>query len=410
MATFTRVSRLPGFLIMAAALPAVNWLCAGVKRGGGAGLRWDGAEPGPHTSLLSTQALSRYNRAMRSRSRRSIGCAVSGIDRDEDVARFRRALLGWYDWHRRELPWRGSRDPYRIWLSEIMLQQTRVAAVVNHYRNFLERFPNVQTLAAASEDAVLAAWSGLGYYRRARSLHGCAKQIVEQHGGRFPRKCEDLLALPGIGRYTAAAIASIAFGEAVALVDGNVERVIGRLTGIDLTAPQTWERAQALLAISRPGDFNQAMMELGATVCLPREPRCLECPVRKWCVAQGEMPHARAASRQQKRQMWCVLEVRNGGGKGKVRLVQRAKNAGLMPGMWELPQLSGPTGLLTGLAVWRTFRHSITTTDYSVRVLRNAPLLEASGRAKGKWIAIDSISRIPITGLTRKILKTDGII
>ena len=248
--------------------------------------------------------------------------------------------------------------------------------MVGHYRNFLERFPDVHALAAASENAVLAAWSGLGYYRRARSLHRCARQIVEQHGGCF-RRMRRLLALPGIGRYTAAAIASIAFGEGVAVVDGNVERVLGRclLTGIDLTAPQTWERAQALLASARPGDFNQAMMELGATVCLPREPRCVECPVRKWCVAQGEIPRARAASRQKKQQIWCVLEVRNRDGERKVRLVQRAKSAALMPGMWELPQLSGPTRLLTGLAAWRTFRHSITTTDYTVRVLRNAALL-----------------------------------
>ena len=205
----------------------------------------------------------------------------------KDLVCFRRALLRWYDQHRRDLPWRATRDPYRIWLSEIMLQQTRVAAVLEHYRIFLERFPNVQALAAASEEAVLGAWSGLGYYRRARMLHRCAGQIAEQHGGCFPRNAEALLALPGIGRYTAAAIASIAFAEPVAVVDGNVERVLQRLLGIkltaiDLAAPQTWPHAQALLARSRPGDFNQAMMELGATVCVPRAPRCAACPVRKW--------------------------------------------------------------------------------------------------------------------------------
>ncbi|MGB0049888.1 MAG: hypothetical protein WBP70_20745, partial [Terriglobales bacterium] len=145
-------------------------------------------------------------------------------DKDKDLDRFRRALLGWYDQHRRDLPWRETRDPYRIWLSEIMLQQTRVAAVLDHYRIFLERFPNVQALAAATEEAVLAAWSGLGYYRRARMMHQCARQITEQQGGRFPQDSESLRALPGIGRYTAAAIASIAFAEPVAVVDGNVER------------------------------------------------------------------------------------------------------------------------------------------------------------------------------------------
>src|SRR5271166_6598830 len=189
--------------------------------------------------------------------------------RGHNLTAFQSTLLCWYDEHRRDLPWRGTRDPYRIWLSEIMLQQTRVAAVIGHYRTFLERFPNVQALASASEDAVLAVWSGLGYYRRARMLHQAAQQIAEQHGGCFPRNSAALLALPGIGRYTAAAIASIAFAEPVAVVDGNVKRVLERFTGVDLTPPEIWQQAQALLANSRPGDFNQAMMELGATVCVP---------------------------------------------------------------------------------------------------------------------------------------------
>jgi A/G-specific adenine glycosylase len=331
---------------------------------------------------------------------------------------FRRALLRWYDQHRRDLPWRETRDPYRIWLSEIMLQQTRVAAVLDHYRIFLERFPNVHALAAASEEGVLATWSGLGYYRRARMLHRCAQQIAEQHGGSFPRNSEALLALPGIGRYTAA-IASIAFAEPVAVVDGNVERVLQRFIGINLTTTQTWRHAQALLANSRPGDFNQAMMELGATVCVPREPRCPMCPIRKWCVTQGEVPRAAPPSRQKKKQIWCALEWRDGDGNGnknvKVRLVQRPRKASLMPGMWELPQSCEPPRPLPASAHWRTFRHSITITDYTVHVLRNAPLrntplLDAPPAAKGKWIAIDRIPQIPITGLTRKILKAGGII
>ncbi len=332
-----------------------------------------------------------------------------------NLGTFRRALLRWYDQHRRDLPWRETRDPYRIWLSEIMLQQTRVAAVLDYYRIFLERFPNVQALAAASEDAVLAAWSGLGYYRRARMLHQCARQIVEQYGGHFPRNSESLLALPGIGRYTAAAIASIAFAEPVAVVDGNVERVLQRLKGINLTVPETWQQAQTLLSKSRPGDFNQAMMELGATLCLPRAPRCQACPIRKWCATQGEVPRAKLPSRQNKKQIWCALELRNdnsnGNGKanasGKIRLVQRLRKASLMPGMWELPQSSeAPRPLPTG-SHWRTFRHSITVTDYTVHVLRDTTLKPA---AKGKWISTDLIPQLPITGLTRKILKADGII
>ena len=327
----------------------------------------------------------------------------------KNLPAFRRTLLGWYGRHRRDLPWRKTRDPYRIWLSEIMLQQTRVAAVLDHYRIFLERFPNVQTLAAASEDDVLAVWSGLGYYRRARMLHRCAKELVQEYGGRFPQTAEDLQNLPGIGRYTAAAIASIAFAEPVAVVDGNVERVLQRFTGVNLTTPQVWQRAQAMLANSRPGDFNQAMMELGATVCVPGEPRCLVCAVRKWCATQGEVPRTASPSRQKKKEIWCALDCRDGNGTDKVRLVQRPKKASLMAGMWELPQSSESPCPLPVSTHWRTFRHSITVTNYTVHVLRGAPL-SALPPAKGKWIAVDRIPQLPITGLTRKILKAGGII
>jgi A/G-specific adenine glycosylase len=347
--------------------------------------------------------------------RSGITSAVSG----KDLGRFRQALLRWYDQHHRNLPWRKTRDPYRIWLSEIMLQQTRVAAVVDHYRIFLKRFPHVQALAAATEDAVLAAWSGLGYYRRARMLYQCAREIVRKHGGRFPQTAEGLQALPGIGRYTAAAVASIAFAEPVAVVDGNVERVLQRLTGIDLTTPQTWQRAQALLAISRPGDFNQAMMELGATVCVPGQPRCPNCPVRKWCATQPSNFHQDAngtttmersaprpggtltlgSSRRIKKEIWCVLNQRN----GNVRLVQRPRKSPLMPGMWELPQLSQRRRPSLVPVAWRSFRHSITVTDYAVHV-------NTARTAKGKWVPVANISHFPITGLTRKILKAAGII
>src|SRR5258706_14112475 len=175
---------------------------------------------------------------------------------DSALPDFQSALLHWYDHNRRALPWRKTRDPYRIWISEIMLQQTRVAAVLEHYRLFLERFPNVRTLAAASESAVLAAWSGLGYYRRARMLRQCARKIMAEHRGRFPQTSEALQTLPGIGRYTAAALASIAFAEPVAVVDGNVERVLQRLAGRSLSSEDMWRRAQALLSKCRPADFN----------------------------------------------------------------------------------------------------------------------------------------------------------
>jgi A/G-specific adenine glycosylase len=327
-------------------------------------------------------------------------------------ARFSRALLTWYDRHRRDLPWRNTRDPYRVWLSEIMLQQTRVAAVLDHYHNFLERFPDLQTLAAAPEDAVLAAWSGLGYYRRARMLHRCARQLVNEMDGRFPQNSESLARLPGIGRYTAAAIGSIAFAEPAAVVDGNVERVLSRLAGTQLAVAETWQRAQELLPCSRPGDFNQAMMELGATVCLPRDPSCGACPVRKWCATQGENRGSRPRLVKRKQELWCTLERREdaAGHNQEVRLVRRPKKAALMPGMWELPQTSQPPQPLPDRAVWRTFRHSITLTDYRVHVLRGAPSPLDSNSTKGKWIAAARLRQIPITGLTRKILKAGSII
>ena len=346
--------------------------------------------------------------------RRALGSAkVNAFLSGKDLDHFRRGLLRWYDCHRRNLPWRETSDPYRIWLSEIMLQQTRVAAVLDHYRIFIDRFPTVEALAAAAEDVVLAAWSGLGYYRRARMLHQCALEIVEQHDGRFPRNAEALRALPGIGRYTAAAVASIAFAEPTALADGNVERVLGRLNGINLTTVETWQHAQALLDESRPGDFNQAMMELGATVCVPRKPHCRSCPVEKWCMTRGEILSAERTTRQTKKQIWCALECRDDNGDGrKVRLVRRSMKASIMPGMWELPQSSEPPRTLPESAHWRTFRHSITVTDYTVHVLRPAPLGVGPSLDpfKGKWIAIPHISRLPITGLTRKILKAGGII
>jgi A/G-specific adenine glycosylase len=339
----------------------------------------------------------------------------------KELGSFRQTLLGWYDQHRRDLPWRKTKDPYHIWLSEIMLQQTRVAAVLDHYRIFLERFPTVQALADASEDAVLAAWSGLGYYRRARMLHKCAQEIVEQYDGKFPSSSEALFALPGIGRYTAAAVASIAFAEPVAVVDGNVERVLQRLLCVDLTKVKTcWAHAEALLDRSRPGDFNQAMMELGATVCLPRGPRCGVCAVRKSCVTRGELPRSKRPERQAKKQIWCTLEWRDGDGNSNskvkmVKMIQRPTKDSLMAGMWELPQLPEPPSSSHAAAHWRTFHHSITVTNYSVHVLRNTSpqdsrLAGLPPVPKGKWVAVDRLHQIPITGLTRKILKGGGII
>lgn len=302
-------------------------------------------------------------------------------------------LLAWYDAHARDLPWREDRDPYRVWLSEVMLQQTRVAAVLEHYRLFLKKFPTVQRLAAAREASVLAAWSGLGYYRRARMLHAAAKLVGEKYGGKFPTTSEGLRRLPGIGRYTAAAVASIAYGEPVAVVDGNVERVLGRLGGERLAGEETWQAVGRLLDPTHPGDFNQAMMELGATVCLPRQPRCLRCPISEFCVSRGELASTGTAPRQKKRTVGFGLARRD----GKVFLVQRKKEESLMPGMWELPKLPVQRGAKSLLSL----RHSITVTDYSVRVIEISSLDGVSGR----WVAHSRLASLPLTGLARKILR-----
>jgi A/G-specific adenine glycosylase len=320
------------------------------------------------------------------------------------TARFRRSLLTWYAHHARELPWRESRDPYRVWLSEIMLQQTRVAAVMGHYEEFLRRFPTVEKLAAAREASVLAAWSGLGYYRRARMLHSAAKVIVHDLRGTFPATAEEWRALPGIGRYTAAAIASIAYGRPVAVVDGNVERVLQRVSGRRLAGEGLWQAAENLLDRKRPGDFNQAMMELGATVCTPRAPGCLMCPVVKLCATRGELPAVAKAARQKKREIHYALnfrdlDYRDGAGRGgEVFLVQRARDASLMAGMWELPEWANMHG--TSKPSF-TLRHSITVTDYTVRVWRVTP----PERVRGKWIPLGRLGQVALTGLARKILR-----
>jgi len=311
--------------------------------------------------------------------------------------RFRRLLLAWFDQNKRELPWRRFRDPYRVWLSEIMLQQTRVVAAINHYRRFLRRFPTVTHLSRARESSVLAAWSGLGYYRRARMLHAAARRIVRERGGRFPDTAEQLRTLPGIGRYTAAAIASIAFGQPTAVVDGNVERVLQRILGKNLSGEPLWRAAEELLDPTRPGDFNQAMMELGATLCLPRQPKCVICPVNALCATRGQLPHAEPPRRQRKREIDCTLCV----GNRRVLLVQRPADAALMAGMWELPEIISPNGARP----WLTLRHSITTTDYSVRVFKGM-----AAEPNGHWIARSRIAQLPLTGLARKVLRAAEII
>jgi A/G-specific adenine glycosylase len=251
-------------------------------------------------------------------------------------------LLAWFYRNRRDLPWRRTGDPYKIWLSEVMLQQTRVEAALPYYNRFLDRFPTVEDLAGAELEEVLALWSGLGYYRRARQLHAAARKIAV--AGEFPATLAGLLALPGIGAYTAAAVASIAFGVAAPVMDGNVERVLSRCLGL-AEDPKTGAVRKKLLATAeslldprRPGDSNQALMELGATLCSPRRPKCLLCPLRRGCRAAGEGDPERypavRAKRATERLRLLVAVVETGDG---VLLFRRPDDSTLLAGTWELP-------------------------------------------------------------------------
>ncbi len=273
-------------------------------------------------------------------------------------------LLQWYDRVARDLPWRGVDDPYAVWVSEIMLQQTRVDTVIPYYRRFLERFPTLQALAQADEDSVLAHWSGLGYYRRARMLHAGAREVVAQYGGRVPEDPAARRALPGVGRYTAGAIGSIAFGKPEAVVDGNVARVLARLLHIDLPLGTSamdrrlWEEAEGLVRRvppGRPGDFNQALMELGATVCRPRQPTCELCPLADECRAHGrgvteQLPIPKARKAPKHVDLCAVIATSGSGAARELWLVKG--EAALFGGLWSLPMAeSGPREALLELGI-----------------------------------------------------------
>lgn len=253
-------------------------------------------------------------------------------------------LLAWFDQLQVQLPWRGSRDSYLIWLSEIMLQQTRLAVVESYYARFLERFPTIEALAAAPLDDVLKCWEGLGYYTRARNLHRCAQTIVNEYHGQFPTTAEALQNLPGVGRYTAAAIASIAFNQRIAVLDGNVMRVLARLTDLaeDITEPRAqetlWQIAESLLPTTRPGDYNQAVMDLGRLICVPRRPDCEACPLQQQCRAFAHhTTHQRPVKKPkaERKPMNAVAAVIRDE-QNRVLIAQRPTD-GLLGGLWALP-------------------------------------------------------------------------
>jgi len=355
------------------------------------------------------------------------------------LIRFRKNLLAWFSQFQRDLPWRRTRSPYHIWLSEIMLQQTRVRAVIPYYEKFLERFPTVEALAAAPEEEVLRLWSGLGYYLRARNLQKAAQEIVEKHKGAFPSDYAKALALPGIGAYTAAAILSIAYQKKHAVLDGNVARVLARLgaTRGDLRANRTWQELQTtadhLLEEKSPGDWNQAMMELGATLCPPRSPQCLLCPVGEFCEARKKgladvIPEKRAKRDTVEVTLAALVLLDH---EGRTLLLPPPRTAAksaevddvptLVSRMWHFPTVAvndgSPTSELkkfAGTSVFdgrklafaleplRKVRHAVTYR--AVTVLPFRACVEKLPKVAGaKELRLDELSSVHTSNLTRKV-------
>jgi A/G-specific adenine glycosylase len=341
-------------------------------------------------------------------------------------------LLDWYDRHARRLPWRlspaqarrGRRpDPYRVWLSEVMLQQTTVATVGPYYRAFLDRWPSVGDLAAAGLDEVLHAWAGLGYYARARNLHKCARAVADEHGGVFPGTEVALRALPGIGAYTAAAIAAIAFGRPAVVVDGNVERVMARLFAVAESLPAAKVKLRALAAEltpqARPGDYAQAAMDLGATVCTPRAPNCLMCPWQQDCRAQAmgiaeSLPRRAPKAERPLRQGLAFWTVRSDG----AVLLRRRPERGLLGGMMEVPSSDWgasdwaarePADLTQApvTADWRGLPGRVDHgfTHFRLELIVLAARVRKNARADGVWVMPEALGDHALPTLTKKVVR-----
>jgi A/G-specific adenine glycosylase len=357
-----------------------------------------------------------------------------------ELASFRKQLLAWFRQFQRDLPWRRTKDPYSIWISEIMLQQTRVAAVIPYYERFLARFPDVRALAEAPQEEVLRLWSGLGYYSRARNLQKAAQQIVAQHSGEVPHEEAAVLALPGIGPYTGAAILSIALGAKRAVLDGNVARVLARLGAIrgDLRESRRWQSLQKtageLLDPKSPGDWNQAMMELGAIVCTPRAPQCLVCPVAKFCRArQSGDPESFPEKRKKREAVQIVLAAAvfvtprgqtlllSPPGKKSENKPAADDIATLVSRMWHFPTVAVRKDALAELRNFvahllpagdgalrfeplERVRHAVTYRNVSVLPFR-ITIAQIPQIRGAKSIRLEDFSALPVSNLTRKIAR-----
>lgn len=338
------------------------------------------------------------------------------------MAELQQRLLSWYDESARDLPWRATTDPYAVWVSEVMLQQTRVDTVIPYYERFVRSFPTARALADADEDAVLSHWSGLGYYRRARLLHAGVREVVAQYDGMVPEDAEARRALPGVGRYTAGAIGSIAFGKPEPVVDGNVTRVLARLLRIDtpmgaaVTTKRLWEEAARLVPSERPGDFNQALMELGATICTPRQAKCESCPLSEGCAAfaQGEvdaLPVAKARKAPRELKLAAVVATSGRGADRKVWLNKGDK--ALFGGLWGVPMIEGtPRDALRAAGLRARLRtepvgeieHLLSHRRLCIDVYR-----ATGGRGeeteRRRRLSIDDLDQVGVSSLTRKLLE-----
>lgn len=339
------------------------------------------------------------------------------------MERIRQDLLRWYDGAARDLPWRGTRDPYAIWVSEVMLQQTRVETVIPYYERFLQSFPTPEALAVADEDAVLSHWSGLGYYRRARLLQAGVREVVARYGGKVPEDAERRLALPGVGRYTAGAIGSIAFDKEEPIVDGNVTRVLARVfriqtpVGSSETTKELWERAGRLVPGERPGELNQALMELGATVCTPRQPACDACPIVNACQAhaRGEvdaLPVPKPRKTPSKLDLTAVVATSGRGASQRVWLTKADQS--LFGGLWGVPMSEGePREALRSAGLQARLRpkaigkveHVLSHRRMQIDVYRaTGATADASPSRRG--FQSDELDRVGISTLTKKLLAT----
>ena len=345
-------------------------------------------------------------------------------DPGPDHAALHRRLLAWYDRYRRDMPWRRTRDPYPVWLSEVMLQQTQVATARPYYDAFIDRFPTLAALARAKTPEVLAAWAGLGYYRRARSLHEAARTVMREHDGRVPDDPEAFRRLPGVGRYTAGAVLSICFDRPLAVLDGNVARVLSRLLALPAAirdprgARRLWALADSLVPMRRPGDWNQAMMELGATICTPRSPACGRCPLRGSCraLAWGRVADLppRVGRRTPEPVRRAVALIEHGG-----RVLMARREGPLLTGLWEPPGVELEDGAAAGPALRaalnrlgvrarltptpRTVRHTITHRAITVEVWHGAAVSTGPRGSRVRWVGRAG-DALPLTALARKLV------